>query len=149
MKLLRLVVVGLIASLPAAWQAKGKTIMIEFLQGSISPGNVGLLSGLFCRNVDHIVHIKIAVDWPAEQAVAETTDYKRLVFWDSQSEYLFPAESYSFQHGSYLVNGYFIARSGGMHQGIVSIAFDRVEDALVLLNPYVEEVRATTSDCSK
>ena len=127
--------------------ASAKTIRIEYLGGNIGQANVENLGGLACRNYDKIVHLKISIDWPADALDQEVTDDKRLVFWDDTAEYLFPDGSYSYLHGSYLVNGYFIPRSGGMHQGIISIAFEKIDDAQVLLNPAVEEVEAKGPDC--
>jgi hypothetical protein len=34
-----------------------------------------------------------------------------------------------------------------MHQGIASIAFERVDDAAVLLNPYVVETKVDGETC--
>ncbi len=124
-----------------------KTIKIEFLQGSIDPQKVGGLSGLACRNEDHIVHLDISIDWPVSSTTVEQTGYKRLVFWDKNTEYLFPEGSYFLLHAWYVVKGYFIVRCGGMHQGIISYAFEKIDDATVMLNPNVEETNATSSDC--
>jgi len=141
--LLLLLVLGF--ALPAA----ARTIRIEFLQGAIDQKNVGLLYGLACRNYDHIVHLDIAVDWPQGSLDVEDKDFERLVFWNEKAEYLFPKGTYVYLHGSYVVKGYFIARSGGMHQGQVSNAFDKIDDAQVLLNPYVQETRARGARCKK
>jgi hypothetical protein len=70
--------------------APAKTVTIEFLQGPITPKNIGALAGLACRNYDHIVHLDISVNWPAKSSDVEQTDDQRLIFWDSRAEYLFP-----------------------------------------------------------
>ncbi len=130
-----------------------KTIDVEFLQMNIDPRSVAELSGLACRNYDHVIHIDISVDWPRKAVDAEQSGYGRLVFWTDRdkngfgTEYLFPKGSYFFLHGSYIVKGYFIVRSGGMHQGVSSVAFERVDDATVLLNPAVNETKAKGSRC--
>ena len=69
----------------------------------------------------------------------ETEDYKRLIFWDPQEEFLFPDGSFTLQHGEYIVDGYFIPRSGGVHQGVVSMYFEKIDDTKVVLNPAVRE----------
>src|SRR5690348_1381147 len=89
-----------------------KTINIEFLQGSITPKNSDKLGGLACRNYDHIVRLKIYVTWPAS-AKSEGSNDRRLVFWDNSAEFLFPSGSYVWLHGDYVINGYFIPRTGG------------------------------------
>lgn len=124
-----------------------KTIKIEFLQSGITPQTVGALSGLSCRNKDRIVHLDISIDWPDKSIEVEDSGYKRLVFWDKANEYLFPEGSYFYLHGSYIIRGYFIARSGGIHQGIVSNSFQKIDDVTVMLNPYVKEIKVSSSRC--
>jgi hypothetical protein len=110
--------------------------------------NIGNLGGLACRNYDHVVHIDISVNWPSDKLTVETTDYKRLIFWNDNAEYLFPNGTYFFLHGDYVIDGYFIPRRGGMHQGVISIPFEKIDDAQVLLNPNVSE-KAKGSACAK
>ena len=114
---------------------------------NISPDTVKFLSGTWCRNVDHIMHLRLAVDWPDKSIEQETEGYRRLIFWDHDSEYLFPNGSYTYMHGAYIINGYFIARAGGTHQGVSSLSFERVDDAMVLLNPAVREIPTKRADC--
>jgi len=122
---------------------KEKQLEIELLQGDVNQKNVANLGGLACSSYDRIVHLQIAVEWPADARDEEKTDYKRLVFWNDNAEYLFPSGSYFWLHGKYEINGYFIPRRGGQHQGgVLSIAFDKIEDAQVLLNPAVHETKA-------
>jgi hypothetical protein len=99
-----------IALLPPA---SAKPVKIEFLQGAIDAANVQKLSGIACRNYDRIVHLKISVKWAHDKIAEEHADYKRLIFWDDRAEYLFSKGSYSFLHGDYVLNGYFIPRNGG------------------------------------
>src|SRR5215468_9961937 len=103
--------------------APAKTVTVEFLQGSITPKNIGSLAGLACRNYDHIVHLDISVNWPTKSSDVEQVDFQRLIFWDSKAEYLFSKDTYAYLHGEYVIKGYFIARNGGFHQGVTSRAF--------------------------
>ena len=135
--------IGLLSLAPAI----AKTIDVEFLQGTIDPKTIEDLGGLAFRNYDHIVHLKIAVDWTADKRHEETTGYKRLIFWNDSAEYLFPNSTYFYLHGDYMINGYFIPRSGGMHQGVISIAFEKIDYTQVLLNPNVNEIKAKGPGC--
>jgi hypothetical protein len=126
--------------------APAKTVTIEFLQGVITAKNIGRLAGLACRNYDHVVHLD-SVNWPAKSADVETTDYQRLIFWNSTAEYLFPKDTYQYLHGEYVIKGYFIARNGGFHQGVTSRAFEKVDDATVMLSPTVTEKKAGGRGC--
>jgi hypothetical protein len=136
--------IAVAASLCLASQV-ASAITIEFLQGEITPATVGWLSGLSCRNYDHVVHLDIGITWP--DATVETSGYERLIFSASSAEYLFPKGTYMYLHGSYIVKGYFIARAGGMHQGIISDAFEKIDDAQVMLAPNVVEKKAKSSAC--
>lgn len=124
-----------------------KTVVIEFLQGRIVPKNIGDLAGLACRNYDHIVHLDISVNWPAKDADVDTSGDQQLIFWNSKAEYLFPKDSYQYLHEEYVIKGYFIARNGGIHQGATSRAFERVDDATVMLSPTVTERKAGGKGC--
>ena len=126
--------------------APAKTVVIEFLQGEITPKNIGDLAGLACRNYDKIVHLDISVNWPAKDSDVDTSD-QQLDFWNSKAEYLFPKDSYQYLHGDYVIKGYFIARNGGIHQGATSRAFERVDDATVMLSPTVTERKAGGKGC--
>ncbi|HEY3146135.1 MAG TPA: hypothetical protein VGJ75_07280 [Dongiaceae bacterium] len=127
--------------------AQPARIPIEVLKGPVNTGNAGQLAALACRNEDKIVHIDIQLNWPYDKLEEEQTSFERLVFWDDENEYLFPKGTFFFLHGEYVVRGYFIARSGGVHQGIQSNAFEKVDDAAVLLNPYVVEQPLKPGKC--
>jgi hypothetical protein len=127
--------------------ATPRVINIEFLQAEIDPSNVQWLSGLACRNYDRIVHVDLSISWPDKDTDAETAGFERLVFWNSEAEFLFPKGTYFFLHGSWIVKGYFIVRSGGVHQGIVSDAFEKIDDATVMLNPNVQENQIKSANC--
>jgi hypothetical protein len=127
--------------------ATARTVTVEFLQAPINERTIDSLDGLACRNLDHIVHLKISVNWPADKLDEETTDYKRLVFWTDKAEYLFPNGGYTYRHGDYAIDGYFIPKNGGIRQGITSTAFDKIDDAKVLHDPSVKEVKAKRGGC--
>lgn len=137
------IILGFLGLIPAT----AKSLNIEFLEGAINPATIENLSGLACRNLDHIVHLKIAVDWPAATLGQEGTGFRRLIFWNDKAEYLFPNGAYAYRHGNYVINGYFVVRSGGIHQGIVSNYFEKIDDARARRNPNVNEVKAKGPDC--
>jgi hypothetical protein len=123
------------------------TMTVEFLQTRIDQSHAEWLAGLACRNLDRIVHLDISVDWPDQSLDVETTGDRRLILWNSTDEFLFPKGSYYMLHGSYIIRGYFIARSGGVHQGVVSNAFEKVDDAQVMLRPGLVENKMTSDRC--
>jgi hypothetical protein len=122
-----------------------KPINVEFLQAKIAPANGKWLSGLACRNLDHIVHVDLSINWPRDKTQAETTDLKRLVFWNKETEFLFPDGTYVFLHGRWVVKGYFMVRSGGTHQGMKSYAFEKIDDASVSLNQNMQQTKVKSA----
>jgi hypothetical protein len=127
--------------------ASNNAMTVEFLQARINPSHAEWLAGLACRNLDRIVHLDISVDWPDQSLDVETTGYRRLTFSNNTDEFLFPKGSYYMLHGSYIIKGYFIVRSGGMQQGVVSNAFEKVDDAEVMLRPGLVENKMTSDRC--
>ena len=41
-------------------------IRVESLQTRIAPDSAQYLAGIWCRNVGHVVHISIAIEWPQQ-----------------------------------------------------------------------------------
>lgn len=143
---MKLAVAAVMAAVLAS-PAMAKNIRVELLQTNINQQTIGSLDGLACRNYDKIVHVDISIEWPTATTVAEKTGYQRLIFSTDDAEFLFPKGSYRYEHGSWHVDGYFIVRSGGMHQGVVSNAFEKVDDSKVILNPNVVETKVESSNC--
>jgi hypothetical protein len=77
-----------VAALLAGTNAGG-AVTVEFLQAAIAPQTAGLLSGLACRNLDHIVHLDLSVTWPATSLAVETDGYRRLIFWNESENFCF------------------------------------------------------------
>lgn len=146
-RLKKQVIVSLAAFVFFTTNAQSQNVRIEVLNDVTTPASIGHLDGTWCRSIDKIVHLKISVDWPREQMTVETSDFHRFIFWTKDAEYLFPQGSYDWERGSYFVNNYFIARSGGIHQGVVSQAFEKVDDTKVLLNPFVREISVKKNGC--
>jgi hypothetical protein len=142
---MKLVMLSLVAILMGT--APGSAITVEFLQASIDPSRAGWLSGLACRNFDHVVHVDITVDWPERSLAVETAGYQRLIFWNETNEFLFPKDSFFLLRGSYVIKDYFVARSGGVHQGIASSAFEKVDDARAMLGSGLVENKMTSDRC--
>jgi hypothetical protein len=115
---------------------------VEFLDTPINLENASSLEGIACRNFDKIIHLNLSVEWPAESMITPTEEEPSLVFWTDSTQYMFPEGSFSYKLGAYVVKGYFIAREGGMHQGITAYAFEKIDDAQVMTSANFVEVPA-------
>ncbi len=127
---------------------EAQPINVEFLQAKIAPVNGQWLAGLACRNLDRIVHVDLSINWPRDKTAAETKDLKRLVFWNKEAEFLFPDGTYALVHGKWAVKGYFIIRSGGTHEGMMSYAFEKIDHATVSLNRNRQETKVKSARCA-
>jgi hypothetical protein len=52
-------------------------------------------------------------------------------------EIVFRPGSYQWLHGHYEIDGYFVPKWGGMHQGVISVGMEPVSEAVVDLSPNV------------
>ncbi len=141
-KAVALATVALLAGASASAAAN-----VALLHAAISPQNAGLLSGLACRNLDHIVRLDLTVTWPEKSLSVEHDGYRRLVFWNDTDEFLFPKGTYIPQQGRYIVKGYFVPRAGGIHQGIASNYFEKINDARVKGKADRAENKAENGGC--
>jgi len=121
--------------------ASARPVTVEVLTNQITLATAISLSELACRNMDKIVHLDLSIDWPSDK-ISPNGNGVRLVFSNDHTEFLFPKGSFTYLYGVYIVKGYFIARSGGTHKGVSSDAFEKINDAAVMLNPNVKEVPA-------
>jgi hypothetical protein len=56
-------------------------------------------------------------------------------------------EGFQYLHGDYVFDGFFVVKSGGMHQGIISLFLDRTDEAQVRLsNARIVEIDARRLD---
>ena len=99
----------------------------------------GLETFLF-NSLDGIVGLKVSFDQAetgdagALNAAAEGVMFVAyLAGPDSRSE-IVANEGFHFLHGSYVFDGFYLVKSGGMRQGIVSLSLEQVEESAVLLS---------------
>ncbi len=90
-------------------------------------------------HLDKVIGLKIGVEGLGEKTISVTAYSGQFVVYrlaNTQSEIVATA-GFSWQHGSYIFDGFFIVKSGGIHQGVVSYGLEPVNEAIVRLNPNV------------
>lgn len=119
---------------------------VTVYSGEVSPTNADRFVRLVSRHVDSVIGLKLSV------VPSSSTDF-------AQSGYIAEADGPQFvisksdpqsggtevvtnaaigrDAGNYLLDGLFIVKSGGMHQGISSFGLQPVDEATVRLNPSV------------
>jgi hypothetical protein len=98
-------------------------------------------------HVDQIVGIRAQIR-PSENA-ADPRDYTaadddrlfvisekvRNQFADEGIEVVAPKDEVNWLHGSWVIDGFYVVKSGGVHQGIASFGLQKVNEGEVLLSP--------------
>ncbi len=119
---------------------------ISVLSGSVTVRNYVKLESFLSRNLDKIVGLKIYFDSASHPAplVAGVSEkrfvaYKRIP--ETTSE-IVASDGFYWLHGGYQFDGYFVVKSGGMHQGVISYGLQKVpEDRVILSNPDLRPVQ--------
>jgi len=90
-------------------------------------------------DLDTIVGLKLWIEPAEDDAVGygTSTDDEdgRLTVWGEHYEINIPKGAWRWEHGAYVVDGFFIPKSGGMHQGIVSMGLEPVDEGRVRTSP--------------
>ncbi len=112
---------------------------VEQLQSFVGPVSYPRFDKFVTSHLDKIIGLKIAVSASENKMFSASTDKTMFVIYkleDAEDE-IVSTSDYSYQHGAYEFDGFFIVKSGGIHQGVVSYALESVSEAAVRLNPAV------------
>lgn len=141
----------LAASTAALAQEPAATLRIPKLTGNVVEANAFATFGAIAEREDSIIGLKLwvdpsAVDAPEPQiyiVAPPTAEGNAFTLFardaadeTSGIELVLPqAEDVMWMHGSHVIDGFFLVKSGGMNQGILSYALKPVDEAAVLLSP--------------
>lgn len=122
--------------------------VISELHGEVTAKNYKALEKFVAKNLDKVVGLQIDVQHTgpndASRLRADAGGDGQLAIYlsstpqESTESEIVASDGYSFLHGSYVFDGFFPVKSGGMHQGAVSYGLMRVDEAAIRLNPSVE-----------
>lgn len=128
-------------SVMAAAPALAQTSTITRLTGQVTSANFANFCGLVSDAVDKVIGLKVHIDSP----LPDPQDTKLL---DEGGAYLFDGEAIELNadkgaiwlHGSIVFDGFYLIKYGGMHQGIMSVGLQQVDEATVILNPAIRVI---------
>ena len=110
------------------------------VNGEVTAATYKGLEAFLFNSLDMLVGLKVSFPQGESTDVGELNvsaeDDKFVAYLagpESESE-MVANKGFSFQHGSYVFDGFFVVKSGGMHQGIVSLFLDQAEESAVLLS---------------
>jgi hypothetical protein len=116
------------------------------VEGYLNEKNVDQLWNLIIDNLDHIVGLKIEVTDTGNNtgpsrplnAIGEGSKFGEggtLAIWKRDGDFeIVVKDGYQYGHGNYIIDGYFLVKSGGIHQGVVSCGLIPVDEARVVLS---------------
>lgn len=130
-----------IAILPTAASAQAQN-EIPVYSGGVTPENAERLTHALANRVDTIVGLKIDVaptdeKSPSGYLVDQITDdggvFISTTYSGGGGVQINVPTAY-WRHGSYIVDGFYVVKYGGMGQGIMGYQLKPVDDAVVLLS---------------
>ena len=112
--------------------------------GMVDASNVERFLNAVGDNQDKIIGIRVAFDGmrpakePANGYAADADDDQFVISYGTLEspgiEMVAPKSEASWQHGSYVLDGFYVVKSGGMHQGTLSYGLEKVDEGTVLLS---------------
>ena len=109
--------------------------------GAVSAKNVKPFLDAVSGHLDKIVGLKVFFDSTPNRNTgysASTDDRLFVVNYGTLDkpgvEIVAPKAEASYLHGSWVLDGFYIVKSGGVHQGTVSVGLEKVDEGAVLLS---------------
>lgn len=120
---------------------------VRVLDGTITADNFDRAGEIVMDELDDVLGLQLRQEvWPDEEdppLQVHSPETGRLVIYkrdETQIELVING-GVSWQHGGWNVDGFYIVKPGGTHQGISSFGLMQVDEAAVRLNPAVRIVR--------
>jgi hypothetical protein len=97
-------------------------------------------------NVNKIIGLKITVERSGSDAapLQASADNGQLVVYlnstpdESSESEIVAGNGFSYQHGSYVLEGLFMVKNGGMHQGVISYSLKKTDESPAKLDPSIK-----------
>lgn len=119
---------------------------VRVLGGAITSDNFDRVSEIVMDELNDVVGLQLRQEvWPDQEnppVQVHSLETGRLVIYkrdDAEIELVING-GVSWQHGGWNVDGFYIVKPGGTHQGISSFGLTQVDEAAVRLNPAVRIV---------
>jgi hypothetical protein len=123
------------ATAPPAAAPAGE--QVTRLSGEVDAAHAEAFLSKVADHVDGIVGVQVWIE-PSEGSDATYQvgqDDDRLVISNETYELLAPQSAWRWEHGRYVIDGFFLVKSGGVHQGVSSVALEAVSESAVRLKP--------------
>lgn len=121
----------------AACQPKGGTNparLAPVLVGELNSQNVGRFAKRICDLTDKVVGLKLSV--PSEAEFASANDNRLIISSADEGggKEVLIGTGWTLQHGNDVVDGFYVVKSGGEHQGVISCDLTATDEAALISN---------------
>lgn len=120
--------------------AQAKQSKIYVVNGEVDAKTYKAFEQFLFSSMDNVIGLKI--NFPANENAkdgemsASQNDGQFVAYLDgpnSASEVV-AVEGFQFLHGDFVFDGFFLVKSGGMHQGVISLSLQKTDEAVVRLS---------------
>lgn len=114
------------------------------LSGEVDAAHADAFLAKVADHLDGIVGVQVWIE-PTEEGDATYQvgqDDERLVVSNETYELLAPKGAWRWEHGRYVVDGFFLVKNGGVHQGVSSLGLEPMSESAVRLKPNLTVVDA-------
>lgn len=125
---------------------------VRVLEGSLTADNFDRVTEIVVDELNYVLGLQLRQEvWPDEidpPLVVSAGENRQLVIYkrdDAQVELVING-GVSWRHGGWNVDGFYIVKPGGTHQGIASFGLIQAEEAAIRLNPAIRIVRVNVGD---
>lgn len=142
-----------IACLLSSKVANAGQSKVYLVNGFISASNYKGFEQFLFNSMDTIIGLK--VDFSANENASEgevsanATDnqFVAYLFVPNAESEIVATENFQYLHGNFVIDGFFVVKSGGMHQGTISLYLQKTDEAQVRLSSAkIVEIQANRLD---
>lgn len=134
------------AMIAIAGAASAQILTVPAVEGNVALTTVDAFSNAIDERLDNVIGLKVRIEPPSP------AELRGGYYADADEGYLnvglsagvgeggyeiIIREGFRWEHGGWVVDGFYLVKSGGMHQGIISYGLDRVDEATARLNSAV------------
>ena len=141
----RLVLAVAVVASPAASAKRHLGEAIPKFTGTVSAANAVKLLDAVSDRTDKLVGLQVYVEPSSDKTFSKThyiasVDGGQFVLSKSEGnggggiEMVAPATEARWEHGGYVLDGFYLVKSGGLHQGIISVGLEKLRESDVLLS---------------
>ncbi len=134
------------APTPADAAARASRTLLR-MTGTVTPDNAAAFTAFVAKHQDKVIGLQVRVtpgtpsDFKARHYMAEITDRLFVVFKRGDNEggieIVAPKAEAVWLHGDYVLDGFYVVKSGGMHQGTLSYGLQKTDEGVIRANPDV------------